>query len=96
VSETVKVQIFDQTYHLRGELDQAQADALAQYVDAKMRAIAEGTRMVDTQRLAVLAAIHMADEVFSLRQRQKEVEGEIRDRAQRAVTILDRAIEKSA
>ncbi len=96
MSETVKVQIFDQTYHLRGELDQAQADALAQYVDAKMRAIAEGTRMVDTQRLAVLAAIHMADEVFSLRQRQKEVEGEIRDRAQRAVTILDRAIEKSA
>ena len=96
MSDTVKVEIFDHTYHLRGELDQEHADALAKYVDAKMRTIAEGTRTVDSVRVAVLAALHLAAELFELRERHRVLEGEIRERAERALTLVDRAFEKSA
>jgi cell division protein ZapA len=92
----VTVGIFDQTYHLRGELDQAQADALAQFVDGKMRSIAESTRTVDSMRVAVLAALHLAAELFELRAKHRALEGEIRERAERALTLVDRAFEKSA
>lgn len=96
VSDTVEVEIFDHTYHLRGDLDQAHADALAQYVDARMRAIAEGTRTVDSVRVAVLASLHIAAELFDLRERHQALEGQIRERAERALTLVDRAFEKSA
>ena len=96
MSNTVKVEIFDQSYQLRGELDQDRADELAQYVDAKMRSIAEGTRTVDSVRVAVLASLHLAAELFELRERHRTLEGEIRERAERALTLVDRAFEKSA
>lgn len=96
MSNTVKVEIFDHTYHLRGDLDQAHADELAQYVDATMRTIAEGTRTVDSVRVAVLAAMHLAAELFDLRERHRTLGGEIRERAERALTLVDRAFEKTA
>ena len=96
MSNTVKVEIFDQSYQLRGELDQVHADELAQYVDAKMRSIAAGTRTVDSVRVAVLASLHLAAELFELRERHRGLEGEIRERAERALTLVDRAFEKSA
>jgi cell division protein ZapA len=96
VSNTVKVEIFDHSYQLRGELDQERANELARYVDAKMRSIAEGTRTVDSVRVAVLASLHLAAELFELRERHRVLEGEIRERAERALTLVDRAFEKSA
>jgi cell division protein ZapA len=96
VSPSVKVEIFDHTYHLQGDLDQPHADALAAYVDGRMRSIAESTRTVDSVRVAVLAALHLAAELFELRGRHQALEGEIRERAERALTLVDRAFEKSA
>jgi cell division protein ZapA len=78
VNQTVRVEIYDQAYHLRGEMQESYARELAQYVDEKMRAVAAETRTVDSLRVAVLTAIHLADEVFIWRARQKELEGEIR------------------
>lgn len=77
-------------------MDEPYAQELAQHVDQKMREIAAGTHTVDSVRVAVLAALHMADEVFTLRARQKELEGEIRDRAERCLTLVDQTLKQSA
>src|SRR5712672_2075686 len=53
---SVRVEIFDQAYNLRGS-DPEYILKLAEYVDAKMRAVAEATNTIDTVRLAVLAAL---------------------------------------
>ena len=50
---SVRVEIFDQAYNLRGS-DPEYILNLAEYVDAKMRAVAEATNTIDTVRLAVL------------------------------------------
>lgn len=58
----VTVEIYDQTYHLSGQ-DAEHIRSLAAQVDAKMRAVAAQGRTVDSLRVAVLAALNLADEL---------------------------------
>ena len=58
----VTVEIYDQTYHLSGE-DAERMRSLAELVDARMRAVAAQGRTVDSLRVAVLAALNLADEL---------------------------------
>ncbi|MGD0789935.1 MAG: cell division protein ZapA [Terracidiphilus sp.] len=58
----VTVEIYDQIYHLSGQ-DAGHIRALAARVDAKMRAVAAQGRTVDSLRVAVLAALNLADEL---------------------------------
>ena len=96
MAKTVKVEIYDQTYHIRGELEEAYVTELARYVDAKMREVAEATRTVDSLRVAVLAALNIADELHALRQRQTEIEAPLRERAERCLTLVERALEQTS
>src|SRR6201987_1297994 len=70
-NSSVRVEIFDQAYNLRGS-DPDYIIKLAEYVDSKMRAVAEQTHTVDTARLAVLAALNIADE-YHLLQRNQDI-----------------------
>lgn len=56
------VNIYDQAYHLMGQ-DSEHIKRLADLVDAKMRAVAQQGRTVDSLRVAVLAALNLADEL---------------------------------
>jgi len=56
------VSIYDQSYHLRGQ-DPDHIRQLADLVDSKMRAVAAQGRTVDSLRVAVLAALNLADEL---------------------------------
>jgi len=53
----IKVEIFGQVYSIQGELDAKYVQRLAKYVDEKMQAIADATKTVDTQKVAVLTAL---------------------------------------
>jgi cell division protein ZapA len=61
-TEYVTVEIYDQTYHLSG-YDAQHIRELAVRVDSKMRAVASQGRTVDSLRVAVLAALNLADEL---------------------------------
>jgi cell division protein ZapA len=61
MSNRVKVEIYGQSYTLSGDVDEAYVQKLAHYVDEKMRAAAEATQTVDSVRVAVLAAMAIAD-----------------------------------
>ena len=58
----VTVEIYDQPYHLSGH-DTEHIRALAEVVDARMRSVAAQGRTVDSLRVAVLAALNLADEL---------------------------------
>ena len=62
VTDYVTVDIYDQVYHLSGQ-DAEHIRQLAARVDAKMRAVAAQGRTVDSLRVAVLAALNLADEL---------------------------------
>ncbi len=96
MSAPVKVQIFGQTYVIRGDLDQAYVQKLAEYVDEKMHRIAEGTATVDTQKVAVLAALAIADELHSTQKERGDREDLLREQAERCLTLVERALKQTA
>ena len=72
----VLVDIYDQIYHLRGT-DPVYIENLAASVDAKMRAVSSHGSTVDSLRVAVLAALNIADELATLRQRYEALSGSL-------------------
>jgi len=92
----VKVEIFGQMYTIRGELDESYVQKLAQYVDEKMQAIAAGTATVDTQKVAVLAALAIADELHSIQKDRGDREDLMREQAERCLTLVERALKQTA
>ena len=99
VSQSVAVEIYDQVYHLRG-IDPAYIELLARVVDAKMRAVSAHGNTVDSLRVAVLAALNIADELETLRQRNEVLAGSLsvsqvtlRSRAGSLAGMLDEILE---
>lgn len=88
---SVRVEIFDQAYNLRGS-DPEYILRLAEYVDAKMRAVAEATNTIDTVRLAVLAALNIADEYHLLKRKQENGSADYQKRAHQLACALDEVL----
>ena len=93
-ANSVRVEIYDQSYSLRG-VDPEHIFKLAEYVDGKMRQLSEQTSTVDSLRLAVLAALNIADELHVLKRKYESVASEYNLRANHLSTALDRAMEES-
>ncbi len=88
----IKVEIYDQVYNLRG-VDAEYITRLAQFVDSKMRSVAEQTSTVDSLRLAVLAAINISDEYHILKKKYDLLAGEFNRRAGALAGALDEVLE---
>ena len=62
------VRIYGENYPLRTSEPASRLEELARYVDARMREVAASGKVVVTSKIAVLAALHIADELFRLRE----------------------------
>jgi cell division protein ZapA len=90
---SVRVEIFDQVYNLRGS-DAAYILRLAEYVDGKMRAVSSQTTTVDSVRLAVLAALNIADEYHMLKSRiESATSPEYQQRTLQLASALDEILQ---
>ena len=87
----IRVEIYDQVYNLRG-VDAEYILKLAQFVDGKMRSVAEQTSTVDSLRLAVLAALNIADEYHILKKKYELLAGEYNRRAGQLADALDEVL----
>lgn len=70
---SVEVEIFGSVYPVRGDHDREYLQKLAGVVDHKMREIGSHVPTVDTSKIAILAALNLADELL---QRTEQQEGE--------------------
>jgi len=91
---SVRVEIFDQPYNLRGT-DPDYIFKLAEFVDIKMRAVAEQTSTVDSLRLAVLAALNIADEFHILKRKYDGISKEMNQRTSSLESALDEVLQDS-
>jgi cell division protein ZapA len=102
VAESIVVDIYDQSYHLRGP-DPKYLQQLAALVDAKMRAVAQQGATVDSLRVAVLAALNIADELVILQQKNDahgsqmgqmgQMQQAIKTRAETLAEMLDAVLD---
>lgn len=99
IDNSIAVDIYDQTYNLRGQ-DTEYIRRLAEMVDTKMRAVASHGKTVDSLRVAVLAALNIADELAALEQKYDAIAGDarlsqnsIRSRAHSLTGLLDSVLD---
>lgn len=66
IDKILEIEIFDQKYRIRvkGEEDEKYISHLTSYVDQKMREVAVKSKSADAVKIAVLAALNIADEFF--------------------------------
>lgn len=92
------VEIFGQSYAVKAGGDPGYVESLAAFVDARMKDVGRSSGAVDSLRIAVLAALNLADEVFRLRRELDEaaarpaVDPQLRERLARLTRELDAAL----
>ena len=91
---SVRVEIYDHTYQLRGS-DPQYINQLADYVDTKMRIVAQQASTVDSLRVAVLAALNIADEYLVLKRKYDSIASDYRSRAEQLAGALDEVLEEA-
>ncbi len=90
--QVVSVEIRGQRYPIRSTLDANYVNSLASYVDERMRAASESTPSGDSLRLAVLAALNIADELFRCQDAQQEGRGALAARTEALERLVDAAL----
>ena len=90
--QTIRVEIYNQTYSIRSDGDNEYIHELAEYVDRKMREISSGPLTVDSLKLAILAALHIADEFNKLRHAQSQVDAQLATRSSECSEMLDKLL----
>lgn len=87
--QITEVKIYNRTYQVRSHGDPEYVRALAEYVHQKMSDVSEHTPTVDTLKVAILAALNIADECFSARRRAEELETQVCEKSKEMSALLD-------
>lgn len=90
---TVEVDIFGATYTVRGEQGREYLERTAEIVDSRMREIAQHVPTVDTAKIAILAALNLADELLQKNQQQEGERVEIMEKVNELTDDLTSALE---
>jgi cell division protein ZapA len=91
----MQVDIYNQSYNIRSDGDEEYLKRLATYVDSKMREISSGTLTVDSLKVAILAALHIADEYHQLKLIHEQTDAQLASRSSEAADMLDRILRQS-
>jgi len=91
-SPTIRVEIYNQTYNIRSDGDTEYIIQLAEFVDSRMREISSGTLTVDSLKVAILAALHVADELHRLKHMHEQADSQLAARSSECAEMLDRLL----
>jgi|SRR5436190_19637499 len=89
---TIRVEIYNQTYNIRSDGDSEYVIGLAEFVDRRMREISSGTLTVDSLKVAILAALHVADELHRLKRLHEQADQQLAARSAECAEMLDRVL----
>lgn len=90
---SVEVEIYGNLYPVRGQHDQNYLERLARLVDRKMREIGSQSSTVDTSKIAILAALNLADELLQCTEHQEGERVQIMEKVAELTGELDEALE---
>ena len=90
---STEVEIFGTVYNVKGEKDPEYLQELAELVDGRMREIAKHVSTVDSAKIAILAALNVADELFQCRRHQEGDRGEIEEKVSELTGELQQALQ---
>ena len=97
LEDKIPVQIFGQTYEILGNsAETLYYSSLARFVEEKMKDIMNSTNVVSTQKIAVLAALNIAEELFRERE-NKSMGGRVADKkVDDLIRLLDQTLKEGS
>ncbi len=90
--DSTEVEIFGQTYNVRGEGDPDYLAELARLVDSRMRDVAAQVATIDPLKIAILAALNIADEFSRYRKQREDAAGIWIEKTEEISKRLDKVI----
>jgi cell division protein ZapA len=91
---SVTVTIFGHEYTLKGEAEADYVQKVAQFVDRRMKEVAENSTIASSTKIAILAAINIADELFRERQKRHEALAMLDERTGQIASMLEKEVGK--
>jgi cell division protein ZapA len=91
-ARVIAVEVYGQRYPIRSTLDEEYIVRLAAYVNERMNLAAESAPSGDSLRVAVLAALNIADELFRCQDSTQAQNGRLAERAQELEQLVDRVL----
>jgi cell division protein ZapA len=88
-TQSVKVEIYNQTYNIRGDGNSEYIIQLAEFVDRRMREVASSTLTVDSLKVAILAALHIADELHQLKRVYEQMDSQLAQKTTEYSDLID-------
>lgn len=71
---STKVDILDKSYTIRGDAKEEYIKTLANFVDRKMREIQAAAPVLTIDKVAILTAVNIADELFQMKREEKRID----------------------
>ncbi len=94
MTESIEVDVYGQRLALRPIEDESYAHELARYVEGQMQTIAHGATAPTPIKVAILAAMNIADQLFRQERRRQAGEAEVERRAEGLLQCIDSHLEK--
>ena len=94
MTKTIEVEVYGQRFSLQGEADEKYFHELAKFVDSQMRMLSQKMTTGTPTKLAILAAINIADQLFHQKRRRKGSEEEIERKAQEILDSIEQQLNK--
>jgi len=88
--KSVVVTIAGQRLTVKSDADETYVRRLAGYVDQRIGEVRNLSRPVPTQKLAILAALNIADDLFQERGKRTELKRQVRERSKAVLMQLDK------
>ena len=92
--QSITVTIYGQEYTLKGDAEAAYVEKVALLIDQKMREIAENSSLESPSKIAILAAVNLADELLRERQQHQDTLRVLEERSGQIASFLDKEMEK--
>ena len=92
---SVPVFIGGQRYVVKSDADETYVRILAGYVDERLEDVRRQSKAVPTQKLLVLSALNLADELFEERRLRAELKRQVRDKSKAVLAYLDRVSKRT-
>lgn len=89
MSDFIEVRIHGQLFKLRAGEEKARVQELAAYVDSVMQTLARQSATISTERLAIMAAINIADSLFQQQGQMEKMVKAADERMTRLITLSD-------
>jgi cell division protein ZapA len=94
MSKSTVVEILGQEYRVKGDSDVERIEMVGRYVDQKMRQLTKGTSLGSSTKVAILAALNIADELYEERQKAADLLRQVDERIRTMKALLEESLQE--